>query len=294
MSRLFGSHSTTHSDGTRLNWLTGARHRLLLGVASLFLVLFGSQCGVLTPGVNGLISLGDGYLVAENAQQMVIAVYKPNDFDTTQMRPKNGAEPLAHKILNNVNRPPYLYELEVKIPPQRVYVFAFLDQDNSGGLALTHNDLYGVHRNNPVEITDYRIFNVFVRLDKIYNRPPLQFEVNHHFSIPKPTEGNRLFVGLWRPEEIGSNGIPKEGTTPLSSAEMTEFTPYPPWILRVKVDQLTESAIPFVFVDRDNKGGYTPAENDAYLIWKADPISLKNPINNKLEVVLDSTYKTTP
>lgn len=294
MSRLYDSHPEVSMNRYPLLRYPTTFSRWVLAAVSLLVVLFGSQCGVITPGINGLISLGDGYLVAENAQQMVIAVYKPSDFDTTQMRPKNGAEPLAHKVLNNVNRPPYLYELEVKIPSQRVYVFAFLDQDNSGGLALTHNDLYGVHLKNPVEITDYRIFNVFVRLDKIYNRPPLRFEVNHHFSIPKPTEGNRLFVGLWRPEEIGSNGIPKEGMTPLSYAEMTDFTPYPPWILNVKVDHLTEDAIPFVFVDRDNKGGYTPTENDAYLTWKADPIPLKNPVNNKLEVVLDSTYKTTP
>ncbi len=294
MSRLYGSHSKVNKVGGSFSWLKGNLRRLLLFVGSLMFVLLGSQCGVLTPGVNGIISLGDGYLVAENAQQMVIAVYKPSDFDTTQMRPKNGVAPLAYKILNNVNRPPYLYELEVKIPPQRVYVFAFLDQDNSGGLALTHNDLYGIHLNNPVEITDFRIFNVFVRLDKIYNRPPLQFEVNHHFSIPKPTKGNRLFVGLWRPEEMGSNGIPQEGMTPLSFAEMTEFTPYPPWILSVKVDHITEDVIPFVFVDRDNKGGNTPKENDTYHTWKSDRIPLKNPVNNKLEVVLDSIYKPTP
>lgn len=266
----------------------------MVGFSLLVVCILSSHCGVISPGINGLISIGDGYLVSDDAQQMVVGVYKPEDFDTAQNRPKTGAEPLAYRVLNNVHRPPYNYELEIKIARQRVYVFAFLDQDNSGGFALTHNDLYGVHLKNPIEISDFRLFNVFIRLDKIYNRPPIRFEINHHFSIPKPKEGNRLVVSLWRPEDMGSDGIPLKDKTPLSSKEMTQFTNYPPWIINVKVDHLTEPAIPFVVLDLNNKGGFLPEKDDPYAKWNTDALQLRNPVKQKFEMVLQSTYTPNP
>ena len=114
----------------------------------LFLMFTGLACEQLSPGVSGRVLLGRSILVAQNAQQIVINLYKPEDFDTDKKLPKPGAQPLATKVLRSVNTPSYDYELEANFPNQKVYAFAFLDQDNSGGITPTHTDVYGTHQNN--------------------------------------------------------------------------------------------------------------------------------------------------
>lgn len=256
-------------------------------------VLFSLRCDKISPGVNGRITLEDNYLVSDKAQQIVVAVYRPADFDPEQALPKLQAKPLVHRILNSVHHPPYDYELEANFPGERVYVFAFLDQDNSGGLYPTHTDLSGVHPNNPVLLSEIRLFNVFIRLDRLYLRPPIRFEINRTLQVDKPVTPNRLVVNLWRPQDTESN-VPKLGAVPLASQALTTFTNYSPWVIEVKVDHINESVIPFVFVDKDGKGGEHPAPGDTYVTWKTTSLPLQKAYTQKIELVLDSIYTSKP
>lgn len=251
------------------------------------------QCDKISPGVSGRITVGDDYLVADKAQQMVIALYRPADFDASLSLPKPTAKPLAHRILNSVHRPPYDYGLEANFPGERVFVFALLDQDNSGGLFPSHTDLTGVHPNNPVLLSEIRLFNVFIRLDRPYIRPPLRFEINRTLSISKPVSPQRLVVNLWRVQDVVSQ-FPKKDATPLSSQSLTSFTEHSPWVVQVKVDHIFEDAIPFVFVDKDGRGGEYPDPGDSYVTWKATPLPLQKAYTQKIDMVLDSTHVSSP
>ncbi len=252
-----------------------------------------THCDVISPGISGRVTLGRSHLISQNAQRIVVSLYKPEDFSLALSMPHKGAIPLSQKILHSVNTPPYDYELEANHPGQKAYVFAFLDQDNSGGKVLTHTDLYGSYAKNPVILTQIRQFNVGIELNKIYIRPPLQFEVTRTIQIPKPAAPNRLVVGLWKTEDMSPNNIPKADTKPILFRTLKKFG-YTPWKIEVPADQETASVIPFVFLDLDGKGGLQPEKGDPYATWNGDIISLSKANTTPLSFVLDSLYTSPP
>lgn len=118
------------------------------------------------PGVNGKITLGNEIFPSGKARYIVVSVFASADFNVSLGRPKENAKPLAKVQVTGLSTPPYLYDLKTGSLRGVVYLFAYLDQDDSGGDLPTNGDHYGSY-SQPLNLQGFRV-PVDLALDKLY------------------------------------------------------------------------------------------------------------------------------
>ncbi len=118
------------------------------------------------PGINGKIALGNEIFPSGKARYIVVSVFASADFNVSLGRPKETAKPLAKVQVTGLSTPPYLYDLKTGSLRGVVYLFAYLDQDDSGGDLPTNGDHYGFY-SQPLNLQGFRV-PVDLVLDKLY------------------------------------------------------------------------------------------------------------------------------
>lgn len=274
--------------------VVGSRWAAPLFVLLLALPLIEAGCGRFSsenPGVEGKIELGAGLFASSSARRIVIALFKEEDFNIKKEVPVEKAKPLYQTILTSLSTPPYPYHLETRTLTGRVFLFAFLDQDDSGGDLPTPGDLYGTYNNNgnPIDIGVYRLTNITITLDNKFAKPPIEIEITLGGVTPSK-EAKRMVFGFWRVADVDDSIMPKPKTQPLLYYDKLDPS-QDSWVFKMDVGQRKEHVHPFVFVDEDNSGGLLPTKGDFYGTWDKAPISFEEPPQERIKLILKNVYQ---
>jgi hypothetical protein len=282
--------STPDKQMKKQNWKRAGWYALF-SLFLLGLVACGRFGNTGDSGVSGTIKVGQGKFLGKQATRMVVAVYARKDFDTTRNIPLASATPLA-KTEINLTSPPYTFSVSTTGIVAEAYVFAFVDQDNSGGDKPNSGDLYGVYR-DAVFLNGYALDSIDIDLTGYYGLPDIEVQVKMLDGAKPGPKANQLRFGFYKASDIAGNGLPKQGALPVVFYNVVDLKGQSSWTFRISPSQSSEPVIPVAWLNQSGSVGNIAA-GDLYTTWTKGGISLEQPYKEKVLLLLDKTYAAAP